>query len=333
MSNQLPLPPGRTTPAAVAGQGAGQALPLPPPPSIKPTQAPKFADIDRAYVKPAGQRRPAKRTFPNDEVDSPSSAGAAADAGAEHEIALLDIVEDRGPRRGLPPTPVQRLAASLPLEADTAAALPATTAAASPGLLNGPASVVAIVSKPSQSFDGKQSFISLEVDEAPVSGAPSVDQPSSAATKPDPQLAGMEGQDGQAVSQAQQAQPMDLDAPSTSEPAVPEQPETQPPAVLGTAAAAADLAAATAAADEADKRDIRPDLFASASRPSSAASHVNSVAKPSDAETGPKLLAAPKSKTTAKGNIQIVLATKHKQVLPVCVFTKLQSLPALLALV
>lgn len=70
----------------------------------------------------------------------------------------------------------------------------------------------------------------------------------------------------------------------------------------------------TAADMEVDKRDIKPDLF-TASRPSSAVPQGAGTLK-FDADQ--KQLPAAKSKIATKGNIQIVLATKHKQVCVRC---------------
>ena len=159
---------------------------------------------------------------------------------------------------------------------------------------------------PEHSFDGRQSFISLDIDDAPASGAPSVDQPSPASrqTKLTPPV--LSNDTARTVSaqlpaapvaagQAQQAGV--LDAAHSSQQQLRQQ-------------QAAALAINTAAEMEADKRDIKPDLF-TASRPSSAVSQGAGTLK-FDADQ--KQLPGAKSKVVTKGNIQIVLATKHKQV-------------------
>ena len=314
----LPPPPDKPPVATTAKQDPAAVLPAPPvaPPPLpaslqlpsidaaRPaaTQAPKFATFAHAYG-PGKRVVVVKKAIRKQAVDSPS-------AGANPSI--VDITQDDPPQEQGLPLPPPRLS-----EQQAAATHPAVTEAkAVAGVAASPdahaiAPTNAPVSKPSQSFDGKQSFISLEVDEPPINGAAPVDQPSPAAGLKDSQsVVDRQQKSPQSVHTAQaahelsQAQPMDLDVKPSS------QPETQMQAATAAAAAAA------AAADEADKREIRPDLFAAASkeRPLSAASQGLSAAKLSEADTGQKLLAASKSKTAAKGNIQIVLATKHKQV-------------------
>lgn len=159
---------------------------------------------------------------------------------------------------------------------------------------------------PEHSFDGKQSFISLDVGDAPAGGAASVDQPSPASRKtklippvpPHATAKAVSAQSPAASQAADKALPAEVtDAAQSSQ---------QQKRQWEAAASAMNNAAAT----EADKRDIKPDLF-TASRPSSAVSQGAGTLK-FDADQ--KQLPAAKSKVATKGNIQIVLATKHKQV-------------------
>ena len=164
---------------------------------------------------------------------------------------------------------------------------------------------------PDYSFDGRQSFISLEVDDAPASGAAPVDQPSPASRKTKLTASEPPSETSKAASVAQP--PAVSKAASNaqqvngSKPGCDQIPQQQ----LRQQGAGAAASAVTDAADaEADKNDIRPDLF-TASRPSSAAS-LGSGALQFEADQ--KQLPPAKSKVAAKGNIQIVLATKHKEV-------------------
>ena len=159
---------------------------------------------------------------------------------------------------------------------------------------------------PEHSFDGRQSFISLDVDDAPAGGAASVDQPSPASrqTKLVPPVLSnttaktVSAQLPAASQAADKAKPADGTAAAQNS----QQQNRQQQAAAAAIKSAADI--------EADKRDIKPDLF-TASRPPSAASQGAGTLK-FDADQ--KQLPAAKSKVATKGNIQIVLATKHKQV-------------------
>ena len=175
-------------------------------------------------------------------------------------------------------------------------------------------------SKPSQSFDGRQSFISLDVDERPVTGVPAVDQPPPSSSSPalvapfppksPPPRSNAASSSAPAAhppQHAQRADPLNAGTAKQHKPKQPKQPSS---------AEASTTSAAATAAEEADRQGITPDLFAGASkeRPSSAANQGLTAFESGEADAGQKLLVASKSKAAGKGNIQIVLATKHKQV-------------------
>lgn len=312
---ELPPPPDR--PSAAQGPALPPAPPLPPPPpvdmqraqaaSTKPTQAPKF-DAQVVTI-PDDQRTAAKQRFPNGDSEPAVSAGATA----KGEGSLLHVVEDREPQQRHPAEAASAPAAAAAIPgAASAAALPSDNAVK-------PAAVVDLTaaeakpSKPSHSFDGKESFISLDLEDGPVAGPPSVDKPPSAGARSAAQPTGAKPAVA-SLGASQHAEAKDVDAPEPSSgqgdvlSQLNAQPNAQPTAASATAAAAAGVVAG--------KRDIRPDLSASTGkeRPSSAASQGFAAAQFSKADNGQKLLAAPKGKAAAKGNIQIVLTTKHKQV-------------------
>jgi len=329
-NNQLPPPPDRARAAQGPALPPAPALPLPPPPqheqrnqavSPKPVQAPKYAAA-KAFAGPKTKLVPARQRSPSVVSDPPPFTAAAA-AAAQRDVNLLYVIEDREPLPQRFPFKSNELPAGHLTKTATA---PAPSAIASdsavrPAAARDTTAAGADHTKPSQSFDGKQSFISLDVEEAPVTGPPSIEQPSlaaafaKAAPKADAQDdAGRKTRpEKQPAQQAQQAEPLDLDSakPSTS---VADLPAHSQAHLLGVAPTPATTAAGAPAA--ADTRAIRPDLFAgsSQSRPVSAASQGLAAAEFSEAETGQKLLAASRSKAAGKGNIQIVLATKHKQV-------------------
>ena len=210
------------------------------------------------------------------------SAGAQAPAPSLAPPPVLDAAKQQQPSTGAAQAELQ--------PADPSAAAPAKAQA----------------DMPEHSFDGRQSFISLDVDDAPASGTPSVDQPSPASrqTKVIPPVSSKDSAKTvsaqlpaapMAAGQAQQTGLMDA---AQSSPQQPLQQQAAPSAIN------------TAAEMEAEKRDIKPDLF-TASRPSSA---VRQGAGTLNFDADQKQLAAAKSKVATKGNIQIVLATKHKQV-------------------
>ncbi|KAL0033603.1 hypothetical protein WJX79_007018 [Trebouxia sp. C0005] len=224
-NGQLPPPPDR------ARAAQGPALPLPPPPqheqrveavSPKPVQVPENAAA-QALVGPEKKLVPAQQRFPSVASDPPPSTAAAA---VQRDVNLLYVIEDREPLPQRLPSKSNELPAERLTKTATgpAPAAVASNSAVRPAAARDSTAADADNKKPSQSFDGKQSFISLDVEEAPVTGPPSVEQPSLADAKAAPK----------AVAQG-------------------------------------------------------------------------------DAETGQKLLAASRSRAAGKGNIQIVLATKHKQ--------------------
>ena len=325
-NGQLPPPPDRAHAAQGPALPPAPVLPLPPPPqqeqrvqavSPEPVQAPKYA-VAQALVEPKKRLVPAQQRSASVASGPPPSAAAAA-AAAQRDVNLLYVIEDREPLPQRLPSKSSELPAghlTKTVTAPTPSTLPSDTAVR-PAAARDSTAADAGNNKPSQSFDGKQSFISLDLEEAPVTGPSSVEQPSSAAAKAAPKADAQ----GDAVRKArpekqptQQAEPMDLDSanPSASAADLPALSRAQ---LLGTAPTPATSAGKPAAA-EADARAIRPDLFAdpSQSRPVSAASQGLAAAEFSEAETGQKLLAASRSKAAGKGNIQIVLATKHKQV-------------------
>ena len=228
--------------------------------------------------RPAGH---ASSTSTAAAVSHSTPAGAQASAPSLTPLSVLDAAKQLQPSTSM--------AQSEPQPADPSAVL-----------------AMAQADTPEHSFDGKQSFISLDVDDAPAGGAASVDQPSPASRKtklippvpPHATATAVSAQSPAASQAADKAQPAEVtDAAQSSQ-----QQRRQREA----AASAMNNAAAT----EADKRDIKPDLF-TASRPSSAVSQGAGTLK-FDADQ--KQLPAAKSKVATKGNIQIVLATKHKQV-------------------
>ncbi len=327
-NGQLPPPPDRAHAAQRPALPPAPALPLPPPPqheqrvqavSPKPVQAPKYAAA-QALVGPKKKLGPAQQRSPSVASDPPPPTAAAA--AAQRDVNLLYVIEDREPLPQRLPSKSNELPAG---HLTKTAAAPAPSAVASnsavrPAVARESTAADADHNKPSQSFDGKQSFISLDVEEAPVTGPPSIEQPSSAAAKAAPKADAQDDAVRKARPQkqpTQQVEPMDLDSanPSTSAADLPALNQAR---LLGTAPTPATTAAGepAAAAAEADVRAIRPDLLSgsSQSRPASAASQGLAAAEFSEAETGQKLLAAARSKAAGKGNIQIVLATKHKQV-------------------
>jgi len=329
-NGQLPPPPDRASAAQGPALPPAPALPLPPPPqpeqrvravSPKSVQAPKYAAA-QALVGPKKKFVSAQQQSPSVTSDLQPSTAAAAAAAAQRDVNLLYVIEDREP------LPQRLLSKSTELPAGNVtktATAPVPSAVASdsavrPAATRDSTAAGADHNKPSQSFDGKQSFISLDVEEAPVTGPPSIEQPSSAAaqavSKADAQGdAGKKARPGKQPTQ--QAEPMDLDSanPSTSAADLPALNQAR---LLGAAPTPATTTAGkpAAAAAETDARAIKPDLLSgsSQSRPASAASQGLAAAEFSEAETGQKLLAASRSKAAGKGNIQIVLATKHKQV-------------------
>lgn len=309
---ELPPPPDR--PGVAQGPALPPAPPLPPPPpvdmqraqapSTKPTQAPKFADAQVITISD-DQRTAAKQRFP----DGDSEPAASASAAAKGEGSLLHVVEDREPRQRHPAEAAPALAAGAAVPgATSAAALPSDNPVKSAAVVDLTAAE-AKSGKPSHSFDGKESFISLDLEDAPAAGPSSVDKPSPAGAENAAQPVGAKPAVA-SLAAFQHAEAMEVDAPepSNGQGNVLSQPNAQPTAASATAAAAAGAVAG--------KRDIRPDLSASTGkeRPSSAASQGFAAAQFSKADNGQKLLAAPKGKAAAKGNIQIVLTTKHKQV-------------------
>ena len=229
--------------------------------------------------RPAGH---ASRTGTAAAVGHPTPGGAQAPAPSLTPAPMLDAAKQQQPNTSAVQTE--------PRPADPSAAAPAKAQA----------------DTPEHSFDGRQSFISLEVDDAPAGGAASVDQPSPASRKTKlvpPVLSN-------ATAKAASAQlPAASKAADTAKPA--DGMETASNSQQQSRQQQAAAAAIKSAADmEADKRDIKPDLF-TASRPSSAVSQGAGTLK-FDADQ--KQLPAAKSKVATKGNIQIVLATKHKQV-------------------
>ena len=333
-NGQLPPPPDRAPAAQGPALPPAPALPLPPPPqqeqrvravSPKPVQAPKYAAA-QALVGPKKKLVPAQQEAQSVASNPPPPAAAttaAAAAAAQRDVNLLYVVEDREPLpQRLPFKPTELPAGHLTKTA-TALAPPAVasdSASVRPAAARDSRAADVDKNKPSQSFDGKQSFISLDVEDAPVTGPPSIEQPSSAVAKTAPKADAQDDAGSQAWPEkqpTQQAEPMDLDSaiPSTSAAGLPALDQAR---LLGTAPTPATTAAGepAAAAAEADAHAIRPDLLSglSQSRPTSAASQGLAAAEFSEAETGQKLLAASRSKAAGKGNIQIVLATKHKQV-------------------
>ena len=232
-------------------------------------------------------------------------AGHATNSGTAAVVGLSAPAGTKASDAPLPPPAIlnapKQLQPSMntvqpePPLADPLAAVPATAQA----------------DTPDKSFDGRQSFISLDVDDAPAGGAASVDQPSPASRKTklipgsDSSQAVSAQLPAAPASTAQQGDSMDVDisSPTDATQSPQRQPRQQQPGAAGSAVT-------NAAETEADKRDIKPDLF-TASRPSSAVS-TGAGALKFDAEQ--KQLPAAKSKVAAKGNIQIVLATKHKEV-------------------
>ncbi len=326
-NGQLPPPPDRASAAQGPALPPAPALPLPPPPqqeqrdravSPKPVQAPKYAAA-QALVGPKKKLVPAQQEASS--VAPPATAAAAT--AAQRDLNLLYVVEDREPLPQRLPSKPTELAAGNVTKTATALAPPAVasdSASVRPAVARDSTAADSINNKSSQSFDGKQSFISLNVEDAPVTGPPSIEQPSLAAAQAAPKADAQDdaGKKARPETQpTQQAEPMDLDSanPSTSAANLPALNQVH---LLGAAPTPASTTAGgpAAAAAEADARAIRPDLLSgsSQSRPASAASQGLAAAEFSEAETGQKLLAASRSKAAGKGNIQIVLATKHKQV-------------------
>ena len=307
---QTPVPiPGASTASkgtsAQADAGNGSEA-LPPPPA---GNAPKQLPPGTTAAPPEAAQGRVKRVFASHKAESQGLAAATAVASTPSQGTLV-------PSQGAAVR--QQHAAGNRSSSDTKAAVLASSQTAATGApvaktasAPQPASVLpakAVVNSPAHSFDGVQSFISLEVDDAPKGGAAPVDQlsPASRKTKRDRQT-------GNEVTVSTQVQAPPQAAVTGTDPSratasvhhsqgQPQQQQQGAPAV------------SDATEMEVDKQDIKPDLFAPV-RPSSAVSPVSGGAQ-SQANADQKQLPAAKGKAAAKGNIQIVLATKHKQVLP-----------------
>ena len=293
------------------------ARPLPSPAALNPPQPstssvpaePQLADPHGSRAKSVlADQKKASQAPPvaaDHKAAAPqgNAAGSAVPKQQPAEVSRSAAVGDQAVAPSLNTPPV--------LKHQT---LPTTTAVqAEPRPVDAAAAIAANAQAdtPDHSFDGRQSFISLEVDDAPASGAAPVDQPSPASRKTKLTASEPPSETSKAASVAQP--PAVSKAASNkqqvngSKPGCDQIPQQQ----LRQQGAGAAASAVTDAADaEADKNDIRPDLF-TASRPSSAASLGSG---PLQFEADQKQLPPAKSKVAAKGNIQIVLATKHKEV-------------------
>lgn len=289
---QPAAPPASALPDSLA-QPANQQLPLvpqqPQPSAAKPRHAPKVASSQDGIVSLG---RTPKRAYAKPAVEQPSVANY--------------------------PKPQQQGQAKMDLPAAV------TTANASSAGAN-VAEVTTDGIQPARSFDGKASFISLDFDEAPASTAASVKQQTAAAAVPLTQSL----QQGQQAKTSEAAPLPDTSvlhvatpvpqasAAAAAQNAVQVSTTAQTPAAtaVAAAAAAAQQAMRGIAPAQTDKDNIRPDVFSPASkqRPASAPTESPSTSKANEADAGQKPIAPPKGKVTGRGNIQIVLATKHKQ--------------------
>ena len=290
----LPLPPDKLPAAYSKGSAAPAAAAngpeaLLPQPGAQPTSTTAAQAESHPPERPHGR---AKRVFANDKAESQghTAVPSANLQGAVATDALQQQLQEAGKVSKTRTTLVATAAApaaDVGRPSDAAAAAPSET--------------------PAHSFDGGQSFISLEVDEAPAQGPAPVDQPSPASRKAPP----AQQADKQDAKSAKP--PVVQQAVSDAGPIMPAgavQASQKQPQQGGAAAAAVIKDPADV---EGDKHAIKPDLF-TASRPSSAVSQ-GAGGPPFQASGDLKQLPAAKSKAAAKGNIQIVLATKHKQVL------------------
>ena len=303
----IPLPRVANAPNQVQlSTSATQALP--PPPDRNVTGQPQT--IAAQAEQPDGK---ARREFADQKPASQgrSAAPVAASKAASHSVAVKQqkpagharstntaaVVGHTAPAQALAAPPLSLDAAKQPQQPITSAVSPEQQPA------DPSAAATAQADTPEHSFDGRQSFISLDFDDAPAGGAASVDQPSPASRKakhvvPEASIDTAKAASAQlpAASEAAGNAPQ-ADETMHAKRSSQQEPQQQP-------------AVNTAAVMEVDKRDIKPDLF-TASRPSSAVSQGAGTLK-FDADQ--KQLPAAKSKVAPKGNIQIVLATKHKQV-------------------
>ena len=290
----LPLPPDKLPAAYSKGSAAPAAAAngpeaLLPQPGAQPTSTTAAQAESHPPERPHGR---AKRVFANDKAESQghTAVPSANLQGAVATDALQQQLQEAGKVFKTRTTLVATAAAPA-----AAVGRPSDAAAAAPS------------ETPAHSFDGGQSFISLEVDEAPAQGPAPVDQPSPASRKAPP----AQQADKQDAKSAKP--PVVQQAVSDAGPIMPAgavQASQKQPQQGGAAAAAVIKDPADV---EGDKHAIKPDLF-TASRPSSAVSQ-GAGGPPFQASGDLKQLPAAKSKAAAKGNIQIVLATKHKQVL------------------
>ena len=291
----LPLPPDLPAApikgSAVPTAAANGAETLPPQPGAQATSTTAALAESHPAEHPHGRIR---RVFVNDKAESQGHTAVAPTSDVAAKNALQQQLSEE---------------AGKDMKTKTAAAAGAA-AVASAAATGKPSDAVA--NTPAHSFDGRQSFISLEVEveEAPAHGTAPVDQPLPASRKAPPvqQADKQEGNPAELLAVQQAVMDAGLSKPAGAVHASHQRLQQQQG---GAAPAALVLDAAEA---EVDKQAIRPDLF-TASRPSSAVSQ-GPGGPHFQAGGDQKQLPAAKSKAAAKGNIQIVLATKHKQVLP-----------------
>ena len=319
-----PLPDDHAAPQMQPGTSVAQALPPPPADGHGVSQQPTnsvqaeqpgmrarrvFADQKKAPqgYNPAHAAVASKTTVMQSNITGSTVAQQQRPAGHASSTSTTAAV-DRPTLAGAQASDPSLTPPSVP---DAAKQLQPSTSAAKtePQPVDpsaAPAPAKAQADTPEHSFDGRQSFISLDVDDAPAGGAASVDQPSPASRKTklnppvlsDATAKAVSAQLPAASQTADKAQPaVVMDAARASQ-----QQDRQQQAAASAINSAADM--------QADKHNIKPDLF-TASRPSSAVSPGTGTLK-FDADQ--KQLPAAKSKVAHKGSIQIVLATKHKQV-------------------